>query len=752
MFELLFKYPSTVFSKGQLVLLGSWPVWSLAIAILLGAAVFGWLVWRRRGRTGGFARSATVWLLQTAFVALLLLILWQPALSIATLKPQQNIVAVVVDDSRSMAIAENGSSRRDQAVRTLDSGLLQALRNRFQVRLYRAGETLARIPKTDDLHASSPVTRLGDALKQVAAESASLPMGAIVLLSDGAENAGGIDLNTIAAVRQHRIPVHTIGYGLETMSHDIELLDLQAPPKTLAESRVLAQVTLRQHGYAGQRVKVTLRDSGKMLASRDVILKPDGTEQTEPILFNAGSAGVRNLEAAIDVQKNETNAKNNRLIRVMDVDGSKPRVLYVEGEPRWEYKFIHRAIEEDRSLKMAAMLRTTQNKIYRQGIESENELAQGFPTKSEDLFAFQGLIIGSVEANWFTPAQQELIREFADRRGGGVLFLGGRFGLSDGGYLQPPFNEMLPVDLPTNKNSYHAQSAATVELTQAGRDSLITRLEDNPESNFARWKKLPYLMNWQDPGAPKRGALVLMDAMPGGSTRKVPALITQNYGHGRTAVFATGGSWRWQMQMPLGDRTHQIFWQQLIRWVVNGSPGRVVLSTAKTLLADESHLQFRAEVRDKTYQPAADADVQAHIMGPGNVSEKLTLRPNAQDRGAFVAEWDAPQPGSYLVEVVARRGNEELGRDVLTFRREDGIAENFHTEQNRDLLEKLSSQTGGRYYRPNEAKQLANDVEYSDSGITVRETRDLWNMPIVFLFALLLRGSEWMLRRRWGVI
>ncbi len=437
-------------------------------------------------------------------------------------------------------------------------------------------------------------------MKQVAAESASLPVGAIVLLSDGAENAGGIDLNTIAAVRQHRIPVHTIGYGLETMSHDIELTDLQVPPKTLAESRVLAQVMLRQHGYGGQRVRVTLRDSGKILASRDVILKPDGTEQTEPILFNAGSAGVRNLEASIDVQRNESNAKNNRLIRVMDVDGSKPRVLYVEGEPRWEYKFIHRAIEEDRSLKMAAMLRTTQNKIYRQGIESENELAQGFPTKPEELFAFQGLIIGSVEANWFTPAQQELIREFADRRGGGVLFLGGRFGLSDGGYLQPPFNEMLPVDLPTSKNSYHPQSAATVELTQAGRDSLITRLEDNPDSNFARWKKLPYLMNWQDPGTPKRGALVLMDAMPGGSTRKVPVLVTQNYGHGRTAVFATGGSWRWQMQMPLGDHTHQIFWQQLVRWVVTGSPGRVVLSTPKTLLTDESHLQFRAEVRDKT--------------------------------------------------------------------------------------------------------------------------------------------------------
>lgn len=752
MFEFLFKYPATVFSKGQLVLLGSWPVWVLLGAILAGAAALGWFVWRSRKRTGSPVRAAVVWLLQCAFLTLLLLMLWQPALSISTLKPQQNIVAVVVDDSRSMATEDNGSARKDQVVKTLEGGVLKSLRERFQVRLYRAGETVTRIDRTDQLNAAAPVTRLGDALKQVVAESSSLPVGAIVLLSDGAENAGGIDLAAISAIRQHRIPVHTVGFGREQMARDIEVTDLHVPPKTLADSRVLAQVTLHQRGYSGRRAKVVLRDSGKVLASQDILLKAEGAEQTEQILFNSGTAGVRNLEVSVDVQKDEENAKNNRQTRMMDVDGSKPRVLYVEGEPRWEFKFIRRAIDEDRSLKLASILRTTQNKIYTQGVDSVTELAQGFPTKAEELFGFQGLIIGSVEANWFTQTQQDLIKEFADRRGGGVLFLAGRFGLSDGGYGQAPFNDLMPVDLPSSKNTYHAQSAATVELTSGGRDSLITRLEDNPELNYARWKKVPYLMNWQDPGSPKRGALVLMEASPAGSTRKLPMLVTQNYGHGRTAVFATSGSWRWQMQMPLADRTHEAFWQQMLRWLVTGSPGRAVLSTPKSLLADETHVVLRAEIRDKSYQPAGDADVQVHIMGPENVNEKITLRPNPQERGTFTAEWEAPKAGSYLAEVVARRGDEELGRDVLTFRREDGVAENFHIEQNRELLEKLSTQTGGRYYRPNETGRLANDVEYSDSGITVRETRDLWNMPIVFFAALLLRGSEWLLRRKWGVI
>jgi hypothetical protein len=102
--------------------------------------------------------------------------------------------------------------------------------------------------------------------------------------------------------------------------------------------------------------------------------------------------------------------------------------------------------------------------------------------------------------------------------------------------------------------------------------------------------------------------------------------------------------------------------------------------------------------------------------------------------------------------MVAKRGTEELGRDVLTFRREDGVAENFKVEQNKDLLQKLSSETGGRYYTPDDAKKLPNEISFSEAGVNVRETRDLWDMPVIFLLLLAIRSSEWLLRRRWGVI
>jgi hypothetical protein len=167
---------------------------------------------------------------------------------------------------------------------------------------------------------------------------------------------------------------------------------------------------------------------------------------------------------------------------------------------------------------------------------------------------------------------------------------------------------------------------------------------------------------------------------------------------------------------------------------------------------DDARMPVQASVKDTNYLPASDASVEAHILGPEGLSASVELEPDPLEAGDYTLNWTAPQPGSYLVEVVARRGQEEAGRDVFTFRREDGVAEDFHVEQNRELLEKLAEETGGRYWRPADLNRLANEIQYSEAGISTRETKDLWNMPVVFLALLALRGAEWLLRRKWGAV
>lgn len=751
MFEFLFRYPARLYSSGELVLLGGAPAWMLAAAVLLVAIG----LWLRAFRRGGVQRltarqRGVIWGLQSALAGLLLLLLWQPALRVSALKPRQNLVAVIADDSRSMSIEEDGATRIARVRKTLDGGLLQGLSDRYLVRLYASGSRLDRIASADKLSGSQPVTRLADSLKQVLSDAATLPVGAVVLLSDGADNTGGIGLDALNEIRRMQIPVHTIGYGREKFDRDLEVTAANIAPRGLNGARMPLEVSWRQRGYSGSRARIVARADGKTLASREVTLKEDGAVQAETLQIAPGSPGPRTIEVSIEGLDGETNARNNSLRRLVTVESNRPRILYFEGEPKWDFKFIRRAVEGDASIELVTMLRTTQNKIYRQGIKDPKELESGFPATAEELFTFDGLVIGGVEASAFTPNQQEAIKLFADRRGGGVLFLAGRAALADGGYNSAQFAEILPVTLPQSKNTFR-RDPATVELTALGRDHVITRLDDNQEKNQERWKKLPYLANYQEIGTPKPGAIVLAESLPT-SKGRFALLATQNFGRGRVAVLGTSGTWRWKMLMESTDQTHATFWQQMLRWVVAGSPGRISANTPEQVLSDETSVEIRAEVRDKAYNPVSDAIVEARLARPdgSDTTVPLTLEPLTE--GVYSARFDAAKEGGYLAEVTARRGDELLGRDVFNFRREDGVRENFAAEQNRELLEKLSKETGGHYYRPEDANKLLNDITFSSAGLTVRETRDLWSLPIVFLLILMLRGVEWTLRRRWGAV
>ena len=761
MFQFLFKYPMPVFTKGRFVLLSAWPAWLLPLFIAIASAALAWLIRVRWREAAPMLRGWRAWVIggmQSALLALLLLLLWQPAVTIGELSSQQNIIAVVVDDSRSMAMADaNGATREAAALGALNGGVLAGLRNRFQTRLYRVDRELNRVDGTQGITPVGAATHFDDGLKQLLADTSDLPLGAIVLLTDGSQNSAGLGgsgvaPDTLQALRNRRIPVHTVGLGREELAHDVEIEDVGVADKAFAGTRVAATITLTQHGYVGEKGTITVRDGDKLLTAREITFGPDGRLQAETLFFPAGAAGAKNVSFGVEPLAREENLANNAVTRPLFVSDTKRKILYIEGEPRWEFKFIRRAEDDDPSVQVVSMLRTSENKIYRQGIGNPNELADGFPVRPEDLFGYSGIIIGSVDADYFTPLQQELLREYVDRRGGGILFLGGRSSLSDGGWAASSLSELLPTFLPSGRNNFH-RNPATVELTAAGVESPITRLLDDPEKNAERWRKLTYLADYEDPGAPKPGATVLASMNAG--RRKLPLLITENYGHGRTAVMATGGTWRWQMSEALGDPSHDQFWHQLLRWLVAETPGPVSASMPARVLMDEGRVQFTAQVRDRQFQPAADAHVTAHVVGPEGVNAFFDLAPSPDTPGTYQADWTADKPGAYLAEIVAGAANgdaQELGRDVVTFQRQDGVAENFHTAQNRRLLEQLASQTGGRYWKPGDLKNLPRDISYSEAGISVRNTKELWDMPVVFALLVGLPAGEWLLRRKWGVV
>ncbi len=452
MFEWLFKYPPTVFLHGQLLLRSSWPRWLLAAGVVgVGLA----LAWALRGRRAadtqltGRWRVPLIWLLQWSVAALILVLLWQPAIAISELVPQANVIAVLVDDSRSMGIAEHGVTRLQQATQALQGRWLSSLARNFQTRLYRFDSSLARLEgPAAALSATGPATHINAVLDEFASATASVPVGAVVLLSDGGDNSGRIDRSTLEVLRQRHIPVHTVGFGATQVPQDVEIESVALTARALAHSRVTAVVEVAQSGFPNRHTSVTVRDGTRLLATHDLVLGAQGATVSTDLTFDLPDAGPRVLRFAVAGLPGEANTRNNEVGRLVNVEAGPRRILYVEGEPRWEYKFIRRAEEDDQAVQLISMLRTSENKIYRQGVRDGLELAEGFPTRPEDLFGYDGIIMGSVDAGYFNAAQQTLLREFVDRRGGGLLFLGGRQSLSDGVWGGSQLNELLPVTLP----------------------------------------------------------------------------------------------------------------------------------------------------------------------------------------------------------------------------------------------------------------------------------------------------------------
>jgi len=341
MFEFLFKYPYLVYARGHFALLGAAPKWMLGLLIVCAAVGLAWLIRSRMAEAAPILRSwraGVIWVLQTMLAALVLVLLWQPVITVAELKPQQNIIAVMVDDSRSMGILEDGSTRQAKAVKALESGVLAGLNRSFQTRLYRFDDTAARIDGLKDLKPEAASTRIGDSLRQFSQETSDLPIGAVVLLGDGDDNTGGISADAISALRARHIPVHTVGFGREQAANDVELDDVVVAPRAMAGSRLAARITLHQRGYSGAKVNLVVRavsaTQAKLLASRTVTLGPDGNLQTETVMFDIGDAGAKTLQIAAAPLPGEENTANNVLSRAVNVGSAPRRILYIEGEPR----------------------------------------------------------------------------------------------------------------------------------------------------------------------------------------------------------------------------------------------------------------------------------------------------------------------------------------------------------------------------------------------------------------------------------
>ena len=744
MFEFLFNYPRDDYARSELIYTGDWPLWLLVLLITFALAGISWLLYRRRGSVQP-PQMLAIWVLQVAMLAVVIWVLQQPTLSTEQLRAGDNAVAFVLDNSESMAYGD-AESRLQQAMRSLSSSLAEDSTLDMTVQHYELSDRARSVDSFLESEPSGTETSIAASLTDVLREARFNPLAAIVLSSDGADTSGGLSSAELAEVAGFGVPIHTVAVGRESIPEDIELTDVVLPSKALPGSTITARVSIRHDVAANTRIKVYNGDD--LLESLPVELQQDASSTTAWVNIGLAEAGHHHMRFTVDGIPGEQELRNNSRSTLVEVADQEYRILYFEGEPRWEYKFMRRALADDEDLQIASLLRVSPNKFYRQGIESPEQLENGFPATRDELFSYDALIIGSVEAVSLSDEQQEIIHDFVSERGGSLLMLAGPNGLGNGGWGQSHIADVLPVRLPPSTTNSFFRKKAAVVMTPQGADDQMLRLGDTTDANQRSWNALPEIADYQVTGNLKPAAVTLLNAMT--DVGQLPLLITQQFGRGHAYVLASGGTWRWQMSMPVEDQSHETFWRQLLRALVASAPTSVSLTASTD--AGSTGVSLRSEFRDDAFRPVDDIGVTAVVTHQDGDSWSIELVPSADEPGVFQADISPTASGTWYFEAVAERNGEPIDVARTSIHYESGQAEYFNFRRDSRALQRLSEATGGRYLEPDELDALPDLLRYSSSGITETDYRPIWDAPAVFLLLLLLKGGEWMLRRRWSTI
>ena len=754
MFEVLFKYPLELFAQGTLLLVLPW--WQLVlIALLIPLPVFLMLGYFRAGSRVASRDRLGITLLRSAAISLVLFSLTRPLLEVGSKVPQSSVVGILLDNSISMQITDYDDRPRSNLIsQQLDSGsggLLRALQQKFDTRLFKFGtgaDVMSDIGELDFKDGSSNLKR---ALEVAQEELKGQPLAAMVVISDGANQTSAEIDNTLLALRSSQIPIYTIGVGRTQYARDIEISRISLPRRALKGSRLIAEVTIDQQGYDGEEIELLVEDDSRIVHKQVIRLAPG--EQSVKLPLDTDEADARQLLFRLSSKADEQILANNSRQAVFSVDDEKKRILYFEGEPRFEFKFIRRAVADDDSLAVAGLVRTADAKFYRIGIESEEQLSRGFPITREELFGYHALVLGSVEITLLSHEQQAMIVEFVSERGGGLLMLGGRHAFAEGGYADSLIEEISPVLLNKPEEREFSREIR-IQPTKAALVHPALLLADSDEKSIARWLTLPPLTTVNPIYGVKPGATLLLTGTAAAEESSYVVMASQRYGRGKVLAFPVQNSWLWQMHedIELDDQTHETLWRQLLRWLLDSVPPQIDVSLSTHLGHAGGTISLRSELLRSGLIQLEAATPRAVLTDSYGFEEVITLNRHPNMPDVFEADIVTAEPGDYWLRVEYDGQAGVVSSEETRFQVTPEGSEFFASQMNEGLLRNIAAETRGAFYTPDQMYRLVDDLADRQRGSRTLVQYQLWDMPIIFILLVLLLATEWSYRRWRGMV
>ncbi len=737
-----------------------WPQWAFLLVLGLSVALIVWL-YRREGPAPGWYRALLAGL-RIAAVLLAMFLLSEAVLSVE--RTGLPTFVILADDSASGQVVDQYADPKTQdAARTLaqaagretpdrlavglgwllrdDARLVRELSRQQKVKLYRLSEApvpLAEVGKPEEVAAAVAAlrtlqptgaqSRLGAGVTAVLEELRGTPPTAILLLSDGRTTDGPRLAEAAERARQEGVPLFTIGLGDVEPARDLELADLQVDEVAFVNDVIRFEARLLARGFVdpqakpggGPQVNVVLKrrrpgsDDPKALDPVQTVrvpIPPDGKPQKVEISHKPTETGQVTYVLEVEPQPRELQVENNRIERTVDVRDEKLKVLLVEGQPRWEFRYLKTYLERDETIALSVVLQAA-DELY---AEQDRSALAAFPPGKEGpggLYDYDVVILGDVDPAYLNAQQVADLAQFVTEKGGGLMLVAGEL-FNPLSFKGKPLEPLLPILLAGARDpSGNGQAIESFKpaLTPEGRGHPIFRLGDDEAASLKIWDALPP-SNWYFEAPQIQPTAVVLAEHPTkvGAAGRLPLLLYQYSGSGKVLFSALDDTWRWRLRV--GDKYFGRYWVQAIRFLARSK----LVGQKQVELATDRRRYRRGQpglVQVRFPNPALAQDLKTigvELTRAGRPPQPVTLRPAPGSRSRNLFEGSLPTlaEGPYDVRLLPIPG---LRGDLPTakFQVDPPAGEFDRVEMDREDLAAAASLTGGQFFRWDEpTKRLA---------------------------------------------
>jgi len=717
--------------------------WVVGVAgVFLAASICFFLrSLRREGHGGWMTLLHVLRLLIAAAIALTLL---RPERVQLNRHNEQPRVVVLWDGSGSMETKDvlsgekETSSRAEWVKKQIDAKFWSPLEKQYQVTV----EPFAEPPKDPKADVETEIgTDLNAPLENVLKQHSDLR--AVLLLSDGDWNLGKSPITAATALAQREVPVFAVGVGSETYLPDVELQSVQAPSYGLVNERISAMFTVQNHLPREVKTTVTVEGPGGAKGSKNVVLPPMGQVQ-DMLVFTPQTEGEGDFTVRVPVEPEEVFPGNNARTFHLAVRKETLKVLVVDSQPRWEFRYLRNALMRDSGVSVNVVLYHPQI-----GMGEGVGYLKEFPPKREDLQSYDVVFLGDVGigGGMLTPENATMLRGLVEQQASGLVFLPGELG-REKSLTDSPLGDLIPVETDYSKGSGFSSGAeARLELTFRGRDHWLTMLATDPNANEAVWRGLPGFY-WYAPVVKARpGAEVLaVHEAARNQYGRIPLLVTRNAGNGKVLYMGTDSAWRWRKGVE--DTYHYRFWGQVVRWMAHqrhlSQDEGVRFFYAPETPKRGDKVRLNATVLDKMGIPISEGRVTVTLTAPSGTSETIDLATENAEWGVHTGQFVPREGGKYAVEVkcdsAGRHLKTQLEVTVPTL-------EKVGLPAKLDVLREISALTAGKFGAPTELSQMVNGLSLLPERKPEERRFRLWCDPwwcaaLLGLFAVYWIGRK----------